>query len=172
MPLPGELVMVAQGDLGIGKPLRILIVEDNPDGRQTLRTLLELLGHQVESAADGLEGVEKAQAWRPDVALVDIGLPRLNGYEVARRLRGTFGQRIFLVAHTGYGQPHDRKQGQAAGFDLYLVKPLNLEELCRWLGYAASRVAEGQANGQPAPAQSGHPSRFQPGSVRTRSYAS
>jgi CheY-like chemotaxis protein len=130
-------------------PLRILVIEDNPDGRETLRVLLELLGHQVKVASDGLEGVALALSWGPDVALVDIGLPRLDGYEVARRLRAALGRRIFLIAQTGYGRPEDRRQGLAAGFDVHLVKPLWLEDLCHWLTVAAGRVAVPPDSGMP-----------------------
>jgi CheY-like chemotaxis protein len=121
--------------------LRVLIVEDNPDGRETLRVLLELLGHQVQVAVDGAQGIQKALAWHPEVALVDIGLPRLDGFQVARRLRIVFGQRIFLIAQTGYGRPEDRRHGLAAGFDAYLVKPLSLEDLCAWLARAMARIS-------------------------------
>jgi CheY-like chemotaxis protein len=130
-------------------PLRILVIEDNPDGRETLRVLLALLGHQVKVAGDGLEGVSLALSWRPEVALVDIGLPRLDGFEVARRLRAALGPRIFLIAQTGYGRPEDRRQGLAAGFDVHLVKPLQLEDLCHWLTVAAGKVATTPDNGRP-----------------------
>ena len=97
------------------KSRRILIVEDNPDGRETLRLLLQLWQHKVEAAVDGQDGVAKALAWRPDVALVDIGLPVLDGYQVARQLRAAFGDRIRLLAMTGYGQFHDsRRAGKRA----------------------------------------------------------
>jgi DNA-binding response OmpR family regulator len=109
-----------------------------------------------------LEGVEKALAWRPDVAVVDIGLPRLNGYQVARRLRAALGGQIFLIAHTGYGQPQDRKQGLEAGFDLYCVKPINFEELCRWLAFAAGRATAGNHD---------HPAESLHGSTRPSSPA-
>jgi CheY-like chemotaxis protein len=82
---------------------RVLLVEDHPDGRETLKLLLELCGYQVEAAADGRQGVEKGLAWRPEVAVVDIGLPLLDGYEVARRLRAALGGRVRLIALTAYG---------------------------------------------------------------------
>lgn len=119
------------------RALRILLVEDNADGRATLCALLRLLGHQVETAEDGVQGVEKALASRPDVALIDIGLPRLNGYQVAERLRAALGQRIFLVACTAYNQPENRQRATAAGFDAYLVKPVAFEDLDHWLSIAA-----------------------------------
>ena len=114
----------------------ILVVEDNPDGRETLRVLLELLGHRVDVAADGSEGVAKALALRPEIAVVDIGLPVLDGYQVARQLRAALGRDIFLIAHTGYGQPEDRQRALAAGFDLHLVKPVEVEELSACLSQA------------------------------------
>ncbi len=119
------------------RPLRVLVIEDNRDGRETLRTLLELLGHQVETAADGLEGLNRALAWRPDVAVVDIGLPRLDGYQVARQIRASLGRRIVLLAHTGYGRQEDRREALLAGFDAHLVKPMSLDELSYWLAVAS-----------------------------------
>src|SRR5438270_6448365 len=87
---------------------KVLLVEDHRDGREMLQTLLSLLGYDVEAAADGLEGLRKALAWRPTVAVLDIGLPGLDGYELARRLRVAFHDHIFLIALTGYNQPRDR----------------------------------------------------------------
>ena len=118
---------------------RVLIVEDNPDGRETLRTMLEMWGHQVEVAADGRQGVEQALALRPEAALVDIGLPLLDGYEVARRVRAALGRDIFLIALTGYGQPHDHRRAFEAGFDAHLVKPAEPEELHDLLEQVAAR---------------------------------
>lgn len=139
-------------------PYRILIVEDNVDGRDSLQTLLQLLGYQVETAADGLEGVTKALAWRPHVALVDIGLPGLDGYEVARRIREALGLGVFLIAYTAYSQPRDREQALEAGFDVHLAKPVNLDELSYWLIVATARklfhtpVSEGVARLKAEPA--------------------
>jgi two-component system, sensor histidine kinase len=124
-------------------PVRILVVEDNPDGRQALRLLLELLGHEVIVAEDGEQGVTRGLAYRPDVALIDIGLPRLDGYEVARRLRRGLGSRVLLIAHTAYGRPQDREEALAAGFDVHFVKPLALGDLAAWLRRAGtSRVSQ------------------------------
>jgi CheY-like chemotaxis protein len=122
--------------------LRILVVEDNADGREMMRVLLELLGHEVLVAADGQDGVEKALGWHPDVAVVDIGLPRLNGYEVARRLRRELGCELFLITQTGYGRPEDREQALAAGFDVHLTKPVDPVELVGWLEKAGQRTVE------------------------------
>lgn len=121
------------------RPLRIAIVEDNTDSRTTLQTLLELDGHEVRSAADGQQGVDLILAWQPDVALVDIGLPGLDGFEVGRTVRtrmngsGNTSKRISLVALTGYGLPSDREKILAAGFDTHLVKPLKRAELAHCL---------------------------------------
>ena len=115
---------------------RVLIIEDNADGRESLRLLLELLGHQVVAAEDGLQGLKMALAERPDVALIDIGLPELDGYEVARRIRRVVGDRIFLIAQTAYGQAEDRQRAYDAGFDAHLTKPLDLDKLRYWLRVA------------------------------------
>jgi CheY-like chemotaxis protein len=129
-------------------PLRVLVVEDNPDGREILRQLLELLGYRVEVAADGVEGVEKALGWRPDVAVVDIGLPRMDGYEVARNIRQALGCEIFLITQTGYGQPEDRRRALASGFDVHLVKPVDPADLCGWINTARCRLPQGRNGGE------------------------
>jgi CheY-like chemotaxis protein len=103
---------------------RVVVVEDNPDLREQMVALLEDFGHRVESASDGLSGVESITRARPEIALVDIGLPGLDGYEVARRVRALLGPEIGLVALTGYGQPEDRQRALEAGFDAHLTKPV------------------------------------------------
>lgn len=112
---------------------RILLVEDNSDARQALKDLLELWGHQVQVAQDGLDGVAMALEVRPELALVDIGLPGLDGYHMARELRARVGEDIRLVAITGYGGPEDRHRALQAGFDHHLVKPVKPDELDRLL---------------------------------------
>ena len=105
---------------------RILIVEDNQDSREMLHYVLTSAGHEVHEAADGPEGVDAALRLQPDVALVDVGLPHLDGYEVARRIRAQSGfASMILIALTGYGQAEDRERALEAGFDLHLVKPVN-----------------------------------------------
>jgi two-component system, sensor histidine kinase len=116
-----------------GSPRRILVVEDNPDARASLRELLELWGHRVDTAPDGLAGLSVAVAQRPEVALVDIGLPGLDGYRLASELRARAGEAIRLVAITGYGGPEGRNRALAAGFDVHLVKPVQPDELARTL---------------------------------------
>jgi signal transduction histidine kinase/CheY-like chemotaxis protein len=113
---------------------RIVVVEDLADARATLTTLLELLGHEVQAAADGERAVEMILAMRPDVALVDVGLPGIDGHEVARRVRAAVGGAVYLVALTGYGQPYDRERAHQAGFDRHMVKPVDAAELERALG--------------------------------------
>jgi CheY-like chemotaxis protein len=117
---------------------RILVVEDNAEGREILRVLLEVWGHQVEVAENGLQAVQKGLSWRPEIALIDIGLPIMDGYQVARQLRATFQDNILLIALTGYCQPEDRRRACEAGFDVHLSKPADLDELSRLLTDGAS----------------------------------
>jgi signal transduction histidine kinase len=117
------------------RPLRVVVIEDNDDIRETMRTLLTLWGHEVRTAADGKRGLELVRAAPPDVALVDIGLPGVSGYEVAQLIRQRFAARhIRLIAVTGYGQASDRERALAAGFDAHLLKPVAPEALQRELG--------------------------------------
>jgi len=113
--------------------LRILLIEDNADARDALRALLELDGYAVETAAEGQAGLECARVADPDVALIDIGLPGFDGYEVARRMRPAGRRRPVLVALTGYSQPEDRRRAREAGFDAHLVKPVDPADLSRVL---------------------------------------
>jgi PAS domain S-box-containing protein len=111
-------------------PQRTLIIEDNDDAREMLRTLLELDGHTVHVAANGIAGLAAALEHRPDVAVVDIGLPEMDGYEVARKLRASESLKaIKLIALTGYGQADDARRAYEAGFDLHVVKPVDPERL-------------------------------------------
>jgi PAS domain S-box-containing protein len=110
-------------------PRRILIVEDNDDARQLLRHLLELSGHTVHEADNGTTGLAQALALRPDVVLIDLGLPGLDGYEVARRIRAAGRKDVVLIAVTGYGQREDRLRASAAGFEAHFTKPVDLAAL-------------------------------------------
>ena len=115
-------------------PLRILVVDDYKDGATSMCRLLKHLGHETRMACDGLAGLEAGREFRPDVALLDIGMPVLNGYELARRLRAEpWGTSVVLVAVTGWGQDQDRQRTTDAGFDHHLVKPVMPEELMRIL---------------------------------------
>jgi len=129
--------------------LNILVVEDNLDGRESLRDLLEIWGHHVEVAASGSEGLARALATRPQVALLDIGLPELDGNELARRIRAALGRDgMRLIAMTGYGQPEDRLRSLNAGFDDYLVKPVDPGQLARLLDGLREGVGAGGGGGR------------------------
>jgi signal transduction histidine kinase len=112
---------------------RILVADDNPDARESLATLLSMSGHEVFRAQDGSEALLEAERCRPNVALLDIGMPHANGYEVARRIRGEpWGRDMVLVALTGWGQESDRRRSHEAGFNSHLTKPVDphvLDEL-------------------------------------------
>src|SRR4030095_3900381 len=128
--------------------LHILVVEDNRDGRESLRDLLEIWGHRVAVAESGPAGIEKAFSVRPEVALIDIGLPGLDGNEVARQIRSILdGDAISLIAMTGYGQPEDRRRALQAGFDFYLVKPVDPTVLSQLLYTVRHRGMARQAAG-------------------------
>jgi signal transduction histidine kinase len=112
-----------------GKP-SLLLIEDNQDGREMMTMMLECYGYQVSAAEDGLRGLDAVRALRPDLALVDIGLPGIDGYEVARRLRADPDtHHIKLIALTGYGLAEDLQRVMEAGFDRHLVKPVSIEQL-------------------------------------------
>jgi CheY-like chemotaxis protein/anti-sigma regulatory factor (Ser/Thr protein kinase) len=120
----------------------VLLIEDNDDGREMMATMLDAHNFSVRQAGDGLQGVESATGNPPDVALVDIGLPGIDGYEVARRLRqnpATCNMR--LIALTGYGLAEDQKRVLEAGFDLHLVKPVDMRLLLDALGEQATAQA-------------------------------
>ena len=102
---------------------QVLIVEDNVDQAATLCMFLDLKGHQLQVATTGLAALELARRCRPDVVLLDIGLPGLDGFEVARELRREYGSSIRIIAITAYGSDNDRRLAQEAGCDLHLVKP-------------------------------------------------
>jgi PAS domain S-box-containing protein len=117
-------------------PRNILLVEDNQDNREMLRNLLLSWGHRVEGVGDGLEGLEAIRRSMPEVALIDLGLPSMDGYELARQVRSLpGGDNVRLIAVTGYGQPDDRRRALEAGFDLHLVKPVDLHKLEQFLAY-------------------------------------
>ncbi|MBX5461964.1 MAG: response regulator, partial [Steroidobacteraceae bacterium] len=109
---------------------RILVVEDNPDAQSALQCLLEMWGHDVTVADDGAAGLQAATRDRPEIALIDLGLPRMDGFAVARSIRAKLGDASpLLIALTGYGAPEQRAQALAAGFDLHIVKPVEPEQL-------------------------------------------
>ena len=115
-----------------GGSRRVLVVDDNVDGAESLATLLKLLGHEVHVAHDGPAALRATADVRPEVVFLDIGLPGMDGYEVARRIRRPGRTEALLVALTGYGQEEDRRRSREAGFDHHLVKPVDpavLEDL-------------------------------------------
>ncbi|HEX9172957.1 MAG TPA: response regulator [Telluria sp.] len=125
----------------LAKPT-VLLIEDNDDGREMMATMLGAYGYSVMQAADGLAGVQSAIDNLPDVALVDIGLPGIDGYEVARRLRDcNETSRIKLIALTGYGLAEDQRRVLEAGFDLHLVKPVDIRLLLEALGEREDQTA-------------------------------
>jgi CheY-like chemotaxis protein len=112
-----------------GTDCRVLVVDDNEDAADSLATLLGVMGYQVRVAYDGPEAIEAADEFHPAVALLDIGLPRLSGYDVARHIRGAQGGGVLLVAITGWGQDDDRRRAREAGFDHHFTKPADFEVL-------------------------------------------
>lgn len=117
-----------------GSVLRILVVDDNRDSAVSLSILLSLAGHITTTAFDGEEALDTAGRFHPDVVLLDIGLPKLNGYQVCRALRSVPRERrLVIVALTGWGQADDRRKSVDAGFDAHLVKPVDPDALQRTL---------------------------------------
>jgi signal transduction histidine kinase len=112
-----------------GQPRRIVVVEDNQDVRDLLRLKLRRLGHEVHAVGDGHAGVQTILDHRPDLALVDIGLPGLDGYEVATRVRESVGRDVVLVAVSGFGQPEDKRKAMDAGFDEHITKPADVSDI-------------------------------------------
>jgi signal transduction histidine kinase/DNA-binding response OmpR family regulator len=136
-PLTQTIATRAANDPKPCVPRRVLVVDDNVDGAESLAMVLRLCGHDVCCAHDGPAGLEMAEAFRPDVLLLDIGLPKMDGYEVARELRRRPELAdVFLVALTGYGSDDDRRRTEEAGFDVHLVKPVDLDALPRLLANA------------------------------------
>jgi CheY-like chemotaxis protein len=136
LPLRTEPAIVAAASFSeqqaeqAGTPRRVLVVDDNQDAAHALRLLLQTDGHDVMVAADGAAGLALAREHRPDVVLLDIGLPTMNGYEIATRIRADPALKgTMLVAVTGYGQMHDRARASASGFDHHLVKPVEFRAL-------------------------------------------
>jgi PAS domain S-box-containing protein len=120
-----------------GPRRRVLVVDDNRDAAESLAVMLDLMGNETRTAHDGLEALEAAPGFRPDVIVLDIGMPRLNGYDTARRIRQQpWGRGVVLVALTGWGQDDDRKKSREAGFDRHLTKPVDPAQLERVLAEA------------------------------------
>jgi signal transduction histidine kinase/DNA-binding response OmpR family regulator len=127
-PAPAAEAAASLNGTTTAPPLRIVVVDDNVDGAETLANLLGLIGNQVRVAHDGPAGIDAVHGFRPDVVLLDIGLPGMDGYEVARRLRGEEGAPM-LVAVSGYGRDEDRRMAREAGFEHHFVKPVDFVAL-------------------------------------------
>jgi CheY-like chemotaxis protein len=120
---------------GQARARKVLVADDNADGLLTIATLLEMEGHEVHTAADGEKALAQAESIRPDVAILDIGMPRLNGHEVAERIRAApWGKDMRLIALTGWGQAQDQQRAREAGFDHHCTKPVDLAELLALVG--------------------------------------
>lgn len=115
---------------------RVLVVDDNTDAADSLAMLLEAIGNDVRVAYDGEEAVDKALEFSPEVVLLDIGLPKMHGYDVAKRIRAEQGADVLLVAVTGWGNEEDRQRSRDAGFDYHFTKPVDPEDLVRVVGTA------------------------------------
>jgi PAS domain S-box-containing protein len=137
-PSPGPSQETA-GKVAPARRARILVADDNRDAADTLSALLELDGHEVRTAYDGVDALQIAEQFAPQIALLDIGMPRMNGYQTARRIREHgWGSSILLVALTGWGQEQDRRQATEAGFDRHLVKPGDPQEIGRLIAQVSS----------------------------------
>ena len=124
----------------MGEPRRVLVADDNEDSAETLSLLLQTLGNEVRTVHDGLRAVEESESFRPHVALLDIGMPGLDGYEVARLIRSKpWGEGIVLIALTGWGEEEDRRLAREAGFDRHLLKPVDIAPLREALAVADGR---------------------------------
>ena len=122
-------------------PRRVLVVDDNRDAATSLELMLRMLGHETRAAFDGSTGLEVAAEFRPDVVFLDIGMAKMNGYEVARRLREQpWGNQIVLIAVTGWGQAEDKRRTAEAGFDHHVVKPADPHVLTSLLASLARKA--------------------------------
>ena len=131
---------------GEGPKYRVLIADDNRDVTEVFEVMLTLMGHTVESAHDGMEAVEKAASFHPDVIMLDIGMPNLNGYDAARRIRETdTGKKAVLIAITGWGDAKDKRQSEEAGFNHHLVKPVDPLALVELLNSLQSPMPRNRA---------------------------
>jgi CheY-like chemotaxis protein len=143
MSTPTEVILPVKAGAEALPPLRVLVVDDNHDAADSLAMLLSLLGHHTHTCYDGHTALQLARTAQPQAVLLDIGLPGLDGYQVARSLRDQLGLRdSLLVAVTGLGREEDRRRCLEAGFDHFLLKPLDLPELEEVL--AAKQTASGR----------------------------
>jgi CheY-like chemotaxis protein len=126
------MAIAQQGTRGPAPKRRLLVVDDNRDAAESMSMLLEMWGHEVAFAYDGPSALETAEQWQPEAVFLDIGLPGMDGYEVAKRLRELpHAKDAVLIAITGYGQDDDRQRSRRAGIDHHLVKPVAPDALRR-----------------------------------------
>jgi len=131
----------APADPGVTHARRILVVDDNRDSASSLSMLLKLTGNDTAMAHDGEEAVERAEVYQPDVILLDLGLPKRNGYDACRIIRQQpWGREILMIALTGWGQEEDRRKTKEAGFDGHLVKPVSFDELVKLLSESTRKI--------------------------------
>jgi DNA-binding response OmpR family regulator len=123
-------------------PRRILVVDDNADAADSLGMLLQVRGDEVRVAYDGLEALELAGDFNPEVVLLDIGMPKISGYDVARRLREARGDTVFIIAISGWGQESDRKRARESGFDHHFTKPVDFDALLALIDSESPRQAK------------------------------
>ncbi|HEX7043022.1 MAG TPA: response regulator [Burkholderiales bacterium] len=128
---------------------RVLAVEDDPVVSESFKTLLELLGNEVCAVMSGAAALDAARAFRPDIAFIDIDLPGVDGYEVAARLREEHGRRIRLYALTGFARPADRERALSAGFDVHIVKPVDIAVLKALLAEDEAEPGSGTRHSPP-----------------------
>lgn len=128
--IEANLLQMGEGDTSLNVPRKIMVVDDNFDTAQSMAALISLEGHEVQTAYNGKDALQLAQAFRPEVMLIDLCMPGVDGYQVAQRLKDhPWSRQITLVALTGWGQPEDRLHAQTLGFTHYLVKPVAPEEV-------------------------------------------
>jgi CheY-like chemotaxis protein len=129
-----------RADSPAGGGYRVLIAEDNPDAAEMMQVMLRLKGHDVRVASDGAEAIAIAKTFDPHIAFLDIGMPHMDGYEAARRIRELPGRRVTLVALTGWGQDDDKRRSRDAGFDHHLTKPPEPDVLERLIAESGDNV--------------------------------
>lgn len=146
MPEPAPRAPAPPSAAGAPRALRVLVVDDSEDAVTTMALLLQMSGHETRTAADGIDALQQARDFAPDVVLLDIGLPGLSGLQVAQRLRAeSGGDKLLLVALTGLAPEADQRESERAGFDAHLIKPVQIDRLLDLL--ASYRPAAGLRSG-------------------------
>jgi two-component system CheB/CheR fusion protein len=143
LPLSAQPEALTEAPAARPGPRRVLVIEDNLDAAESLRTALEMEGHEVETAQDGPSGLERVRAFAPDIVLCDIGLPGMDGYQIAKSIRENASPLTFMVALTGYARPEDQQRARDAGFDAHLAKPIAIEQIQEVIARAPGRSCPG-----------------------------